>query len=147
VDFTVVTFRPYRPSGSRQTLIDKWEFDRGKEALATQRAWKNTGSPPDLASSGGHEVYFENSKVFPFNLILKHFPLRSPKQARRKIFRDRGKRAAKERRSLGFHTHYASFRIWHRFLWGEHRLLAWDENIAVEYMPEMTTRAGIRQSE
>lgn len=36
-------------------------------------AWKNTGQEIDLCSSGGHQVKFENIRIFERNFILRHY--------------------------------------------------------------------------
>ena len=36
-------------------------------------AWKNTGQPVDLVSSGGHRVQFPGLRVYPDNFIMCHY--------------------------------------------------------------------------
>jgi glycosyltransferase involved in cell wall biosynthesis len=42
-------------------------------AFRQVKAWKNTGRPVDLVSSGGHNVKFKGRRIFPVNFILRHY--------------------------------------------------------------------------
>ena len=37
------------------------------------RAWKNMGSPVDLASSGGHNVHFSDRRIHPESFVMRHY--------------------------------------------------------------------------
>jgi glycosyltransferase involved in cell wall biosynthesis len=47
-------------------------------------AWKNTGRPVDLVSSGGHSVKFKGRRIFPVNFIMRHYIALSREHAIRK---------------------------------------------------------------
>jgi len=42
-------------------------------AMHRVNAWKNTGQPVDLVSSGGHQVKFSGRQIFPHNFVLRHY--------------------------------------------------------------------------
>jgi hypothetical protein len=67
---------------------------------------RDPGAPGELAWSGGHDVLFAGRAVFPYNFLLKHFPIRSVEQGQRKIFQERLPRYAIEERLQGWHSHY-----------------------------------------
>lgn len=143
IDFTLINFRPSKKSTFGRVSLDNWEFGNRPAASRIERAWKNSSQLVDLATSGGHVVGISNRKVFPINLLLRHFPLRNPRQSRKKIFADRIPRFLEERKSLGFHTQYDSFSKQSSFFWSQDDLQPWNSDCAVEWIPEFTTRAGI----
>ncbi len=67
---------------------------------------RDPGAPGEIASSGGHEVVFAGRAVFPYNFLVKHFPIRSVEQGRRKIFQERLPRYSVDERLQGWHSHY-----------------------------------------
>ena len=141
IDFTVLNFRPYTNEG--QIYLDRWEFGLTPGLKIVERAFKKQRTKVDLASSGGHVVNMPNRKVFPINLILQHFPLRSPEQARKKIFLERNPRTQKEQKKYGFHTHYTNFSVSDDFLWDELALNSWDNDTITRWMAEFTTKFGL----
>jgi glycosyltransferase involved in cell wall biosynthesis len=143
IDLTLVDFRPYKSTMSGALKLDKWEFGLRPGAVSIERAFKINSGDIDLASAGGHKVGMAHPKPFPINLVLRHYPLRSPQHARKKIFRDRRPRFREERRKFGFHVQYDSFYRWSRFLWKEKNLFEWNQDTVQEWMPEFTTRAGL----
>ena len=60
----------------------------------------------DLASTGSHEVSFADRKVFPFNFLMRHYPIRSVEQGLRKINQDRLPRYPADERLQDWHGHY-----------------------------------------
>lgn len=61
----------------------------------------------DIASSGRHTVQFANRRPFPYNFLLKHYPIRSVEQGLRKINRDRLPRYRVDERLRDWHYHYS----------------------------------------
>jgi hypothetical protein len=59
----------------------------------------------DLASSGGHRVRFPGLNICPERLLLKHYPLRSNEQAKRKL-KERRERWTESDRARGWHVQY-----------------------------------------
>ena len=72
------------------------------------RCWKKTAAPVDLVASGGHEVRFEDRRVFPVRFILRHYPIRSHAHGQRKVFAERRPRFVEEERAKGWHLQYDS---------------------------------------
>lgn len=64
-------------------------------------AWKNTGNKVDLASSGGHSVFFLGRKIFPAKFVLRHYIILSAEHARQKYGSRLFSRAEVE--DLGWH--------------------------------------------
>lgn len=79
------------------------------------KAWKNVARV-DLRSSAGHEARFAGRAVFPYNFLLKHYPIRSQHHGEQKILRDRQARWNPEERAKGWHTHYDHVRRGHTFV-------------------------------
>lgn len=74
--------------------------------LTHVKAWKVLpGVRVDLATSGGHDVQFPGRVVAPERLILKHYPLRGPAQAARKLA-DYARRWDPAERARGWHAQY-----------------------------------------
>jgi hypothetical protein len=65
----------------------------------------------NLSSSGGHIAKYRDgptSKVFPYNFILRHYPIRSQEHGARKIFKERQGRWNETERKKKWHTQYNS---------------------------------------
>jgi hypothetical protein len=67
--------------------------------------WQTPGVRVDLAGSGGHNVNFPGKRVCPTGVMMKHYPLRSPEQAARKIASRRERWSIAER-DMGWHVQY-----------------------------------------
>jgi hypothetical protein len=121
VDFTVCQFRPVdaelSPTLSLERQIRNFEYSRAIGHFSQIRVWRQGTERVDLASSGGHEAQFSGRKIFPYKFLLKHYPLRSAEQARRKIFVERRPRYAPAEREFGWHIHYDEFEADQRFVW------------------------------
>lgn len=143
IDFTLIELRPTLTSGLIE--LNHWEFVSRPGAKNMQRAWKNLGTRPDLKNSGGHTVA-THSKIFPINFLLTHLPLRSPNQARKKIFKDRITRFQTEKMDRGWHTQYDSYVETDDFVWNSNQLLPPVTSKQKEFLPEVLTRSGINFS-
>ncbi|MEX0644824.1 MAG: glycosyltransferase family 2 protein [Parvularculaceae bacterium] len=130
LDFTVLDFRflQTRPDfdGRFESQLTHFEFGRRPGHLKQIKAWKNSKPLVNLADSGGHSAEFPGRRIYPLKFLLKHYPLRSRDQAKRKIFRDRERRIAKERALHGWHAHYDAI-IEQGSIpeWYEHNLTPW----------------------
>ncbi len=127
VDFTVLDFRPTDDSfdGTQdlEACLPLFEFGRRPGHFEQQRAWRQPRTPVNLADSGGHVVEFDGKAVYPYKFLLKHYPIRSQRQAEAKVFRDRKPRFAEERSRRGWHSQYEGLEPGARFLWGPATLL------------------------
>jgi glycosyltransferase involved in cell wall biosynthesis len=92
------------------------------------KAWKRTEYRVDLVSSGGHIAKFPNARIYPESFVLKHYPLRSTEQARRKIALERVGRYDPDERRLGWHTHYDRLFESKQWLADRNELTLWSED-------------------
>jgi hypothetical protein len=108
------------------------------------KVWRQGAGRVDLASSGGHQAEFSGRRIFPYNFLLKHYPLRSPEQARRKIFVERRPRYAPHEREIGWHIHYDELNADHRFIWNAAELIDFEAPATRRaYLLESIARLGI----
>ncbi|MEH3147949.1 MAG: methyltransferase domain-containing protein [Methylobacterium frigidaeris] len=148
IDFTVVNFPFIRGQAPRPFSPDHYrffDFGRDPSHLRQIKGWKNTGQAVDLASTGGHVAQFRGQRVFPLKFLNRHYPLRSPEQAMRKVFRDRLPRIEKERSELRWHTHYDTYEALKVIEpWRRQELTNFDPNVfEAEYLVERLTGIGI----
>ena len=153
VDFTVADFRFLATDAPGVASVEerlRWfEFGRRPGHFVQIKAWRQV---PDeryqLASSGGHEIYFPGRRVFPLKFLIKHYPLRSDDQAQRKIHRDRLPRVAGERAELGWHTQYDRYADGAIPRWTRSALTAWNDQLfAAEFLVERLSGIGIAREE
>lgn len=122
VDHTVWEYHPVDnaftgPGDDLEQTMRHWSPPQVGANRTQIKAWRSPGVEVDLAASGGHEVAFEGRRVFPYNFLLKHYPIRSQSHGERKVLVDRKPRfSASERRRL-WHRHYDHIRAGHDFLW------------------------------
>ncbi len=76
------------------------------------------------------------------NLVLRHYPLRSDIQARKKIA-ERRQRTVRDREERGWHTQYDAVEGIQDFPWLAEDLYLWTDSSLREWMPELATRAGL----
>lgn len=147
INHTVIEFRPVQgeigvTDGSDPAECLLW-WEEDAENHAQVKAWKNVGQAVNLAATGGHEIRFAGRRIFPYRFLLRHYPLRSPDHARRKIFMDRGARWNRKERSKGWHDHYDNFDRDEEFLWSKDDLHHWDpEEFHREFLVERLMSVG-----
>lgn len=132
VDHSVVDFRPVQDGFNKdkdpEEYFKYFEFGKRPGHFSQVKAWKNIeGIDFDLSSSGGHAVSFEDIKIFPYKFLLKHYPLRSLKHMKKKIYKERLPRFENEKKELGWHTHYD------KYLGKENDLKLWEEKDLDEF--------------
>jgi len=150
VDHTVIDFRPIVEGFFRGTdpmdFFRFFEFGRRPGHFSQIRSWRRDGaSSPMLGTSGGHEATFSGRRVFPLKFLNRHYPLRSPHQAREKM-QDRLRRIHKEKAEKGWHTHWESLQeqIAPTFLWKVHDLLPYNPNhFEAEFIVERLSGLGL----
>lgn len=86
-----------------------------ESGLEHVRAWR-VGGLVDLAATGGHEARFMNRRIAAEVFQLKHYPLRSIDQARRKILIDRIPRYAPSERAKRWHVQYDDLSVTHQWI-------------------------------
>lgn len=144
LDCTLLDFRPI--TEKQLELPTMFQFAQRPGAQQLQRGWRNRRSRVGLADTGGHALTVP-TRIFPFNLVLRHYPLRSREQAIRKLTIDRGDRLQKERLEKNWHVHYDNYNAEHRFIWDSKALAHWDWDSTREYCVEFSTRVGISFSD
>ncbi|WP_288842463.1 methyltransferase domain-containing protein [uncultured Deefgea sp.] len=113
IDFTVFNFRfingqVFKANYQDNMVYMDLSYTAGYERQV--KAWRQYKDVKvDLEYEGGHDVQFEGRRVFPLKFLNKHYPLRNPEQAARKIFVDRKPRMLKERQEFGRHQQYDAY--------------------------------------
>ena len=148
VDFTVCDFRPtdgrFSAGIDPEQQIRHFEFGTRPDLFDQVKAWRQGKDRVDLASHAGHQVLFPGRRVFPYKFILKHYPMRSPAQAWRKVFIERRGRFSPRLRARGWHIHYDSVRTDDPFIWKAADLIEFDEHTTrTTYLTELIAGVGI----
>ena len=152
IDFTLINFRYVKDDNnySHKSLIERlryWNFGEQSGDFKQTKGWKYFGQSVNLNYSGGHNVNFEGRKVYPFKFLTRHYPLRSPEQARQKLFRDRFPRFRSERQKLGWHNHYDYITEKQLEGWDQRYLFPWHPlGFSTEYLVERISCIGISPS-
>jgi hypothetical protein len=127
IDFTVCGFRPvddgFAPGRGLERHIHHFEFSAEPAYFNQIKAWRQPSKAVELVHTAGHEAYFPERRIFPYKFLLKHYPLRSPSQARRKIFFERRPRFAPKEREAGWHYHYDAFDKNDSYIWNAAELI------------------------
>lgn len=91
--------------------------------IPNAKAWKNIGRV-DAVTHGGHLVQFKGRRQCPERWVMKHYPFRTPEQARAKI-ETRLKRRCHEEHRKGWGVHYDVFKPGFNFCWDAGKLREW----------------------
>jgi 2-polyprenyl-3-methyl-5-hydroxy-6-metoxy-1,4-benzoquinol methylase len=151
VDHTVVDFRPlgdsWREGADPSDAFEWFEFGQHRAHLLQVKAWRNDGQAVGLPESAGHmATAFEGARVFPYKFLLRHYSLRSPEHARRKVFAERRNRVAQGEHASGWHTHYDDFSDDTSFLWPQAGLHRFEPGIfPAQFFVERLSGVGIHR--
>jgi hypothetical protein len=153
IDFTVLDFHfvDGAPAGqdasSWEDALRFFELPGRPGHFLQVKAWKRLDAVDvDLASTGGHDATFPGRRVYPLKFLVKHYPLRSPEQAARKVFEDRKPRLSAGR-VLGWHVHYDRYRTPDDLRWRRSALHAWgDHRFDTEFLVERLSGIGIERA-
>lgn len=120
IDFRTIEFRP-TDDAFRQGDDPKAYFQFMEEGSFVDRVqrkcWKAGVGPVALAETGGHDVSFEDRRVFPIRFLLRHYSVRGQTHGLRKVFSERRPRFVPSERERGWHVQYDAVRDeGHRFL-------------------------------
>lgn len=132
IDHSLVDFRPTSNSFNYNEDLKKFfkyfEFGRRPGHFAQIKAWKKISKVKyDLSTAGGHVIYFEGQRLFPYKFLLRHYPLRSLEHMRKKIFQDRLPRFETGKKEHGWHTHYD------KYIKKENKLKLWKADELTKY--------------
>lgn len=92
--------------------------------IPNRKLWKNVGRV--CLGGGGHEVMFPGMRVYPQKFTMKHYPFRTPQQAKAKI-ETRLKRRRMEEHAQGWGVHYDQYAPGFDFCWDPAKLLCWKD--------------------
>jgi len=92
--------------------------------IPNRKLWKNVGRVQ--LAGGGHEVTFPGMRIYPHRFTMKHYPFRTPEQARRKI-ETRLSRRRMEEHAKGWGVHYDQYPPGFDFCWDPAKLLYWQD--------------------
>jgi hypothetical protein len=148
IDFTVCEFRPVHDRFSAgldpERSIHHFELRTCIDHFHQVKAWRQGKDRVDLTGTGGHHAHFPGRRVFPYKFILKHYSLRHPAQARRKVFVERLGRYTPRLRAQRWHVQYDALRTDDRFLWNASELLEFDEKATRhDLLTELISGIGI----
>jgi len=107
------------------------------------KTWKKVDTI-DIKTSGGHTAKFKNPKPFPLKFLNKHYPLRGVEHARKKIFKERIPRFAKEKQEFGWHGHYDKYLQDVGLLTDKTSLLLWDSSTINKFYIPLFMECGLR---
>lgn len=109
IDFRLLDFVPTLEGFQRGDDLRK-AFTHFREPADYNRiqvkCWKKLATKVDLASSGGHDVFFAERRVFPVRFLLRHYPIRSQEHGEKKVLRERLPRYSVSLRARGWHVQY-----------------------------------------
>ena len=92
--------------------------------IPNRKLWKNVGRVQ--LAGGGHEVQFPGMRVYPQKFTMKHYPFRTPAQAKAKI-ETRLARRRMEEHAKGWGVHYDQYPPGFDFTWDPTKLLYWKD--------------------
>jgi len=137
VNFQVYHFMPVdnNYAGNPEQHFRYYTLGHGDCQMRQVKAWKRSGYRVDLASTGGHFAKFPGVVVSPEFFILKHYPLRSAKQAERKVLVERMGRYDPQERAKKWHVQYNDLAISRQWLSRPEDLNEWQETVPPPVLP------------
>lgn len=131
IENTVIDFKLTQNSSKNIFMSDTY-FDFRDRREAQRKTWKKS-EVIELKKSGGHIAKIENPKIFPLNILNRHYPFRNISQARKKVFVDRKPRFAKEKEEFRWHIHYDDIVKDEDLLSDKSKLILWEDRVRVNY--------------
>ena len=147
INFKIYDFKPtddcFVPGEDVRDFLKYYDNDIAEYNQVQVKAWKYAGQDFNLWESGGHDVKFQNRKIFPFPFILRHYAIRSQQHGESKIFRDRKPRFDKEERASAWHTQYDDIEsAEHSFLKKKLELVLFDRKQACAEIMNSKTKSN-----
>jgi glycosyltransferase involved in cell wall biosynthesis len=109
IDFRVVNFPPIDDGfkrGDDPRAYFKFYEDAAEFDKTQLKCWKTGGKAVSLQPLGGHEASFEGRRIFPFQFLLRHYPIRGQRHGVKKVFGERKGRFLASERAKGWHVQY-----------------------------------------
>jgi glycosyltransferase involved in cell wall biosynthesis len=120
-----------------------FEFSKHSGHFHQRRAWRQCGQHVSLTPSAGHDVQFEQRRVYPYKFLLKHYPIRSRAHGERKVLQERAQRWNPDERAQGWHQQYDDVRR-EEFTRDAGSLLRFEpKTFARDYLIERLSGAGV----
>jgi glycosyltransferase involved in cell wall biosynthesis len=142
VDHTVLKFLPidndYEDGTSFERYFDFFRFVFQQDFQI--KMWKNDGKP--VALGHGHRASFAGRRVYPYNFIYNHYPVRSQQHGERKIFSERKPRMDAEELAAGWHRHYDRIVPEQNFVEDPAELTRFDDAYYEEFLVERLAGIG-----
>lgn len=152
INHEVLDFRPVQDEPLVETGADPteallwWQHVMHPGNWLQVKGWQNSAQQVHLSASGGHEVQFPGRLIFPYRFLLRHYPLRSPEHARRKVFLERRSRWNQEERARGWHVQYDDATEQDTFVWPRDGFHRWDPHTFFgEFLAERLAGIGVTQ--
>ena len=112
-------------SSSRISLEAHFQYYDETDCISripNRKLWKNVGRV--TLAGGGHEVTFPGMRVYPHEFVMKHYPFRTPAQAKAKL-ETRLARRCNEEHDKGWGVHYDQYPPGFDFCWDPAKLKFW----------------------
>lgn len=148
IEFAVINFYPtdsvdYPDQADPEQHFKYFAFGDLNSLTNPQiKAWKSQPKGVDLSTLGGHNVYFEGRRIYPYKFLLRHYSIRSQSHGERKIFRDRKPRIQKEQEEKNWHIQHNNYQLGYRFYRDSDSLYLFDETFYTNFFTERLT--GLR---
>ncbi len=148
IDYTVFNFSPTEDGYDKGTdPVSFFRYGRfGNESwhFLQLKTWRNN-SDAEIAESGGHLVEFPGRKIYPIKFLLGHYSLRSSKQAKRKIFKDRRPRFIETELNKGWHVQYNNSKDRQSFIVSSRGLVDYKDRFNEKYLLQRVSGVGLKQ--
>ncbi len=110
INFLIYDFKPtdnqFEPGADVRNYLKYYSSPKLAYDEVQLKCWKYEGQDFNLWETGGHEVRFEQRKIYPVPFILRHYPIRSQAHGLNKIFNERKNRWDEEERKAKWHAQY-----------------------------------------
>jgi len=152
INHTLIEFHPidnsFVPGSDFASHFNYFEFGKHPEDFIRTNIWKNLGHCISLADSGGHDVRFEQRRIYPYNFLIKHYRIRSQSHGEKKVLKERKARWNPLEKAKGWHKHYDEIGESHSFLRSPFELEIFDENVFNrKYLIERLSGMGVIRAE
>lgn len=108
IDFTVIDHPPvsdgFVSGDDVARALPAFHFGVRPGHFKQVKAWRPNGRVARMG--GGHDIMIPGRRLFPFNFLVHHYPVRSQMHGRQKVLRDRRGRWSPDERARGWHRHY-----------------------------------------
>lgn len=149
VDFTVVDHPPtddsFQPGDDVVKAFPWYRFGDRRGHFRQIKAWQAPGQVVDMGP--GHNIKFPGRRLFPFNFIVCHYPVRSQAHGERKVLVERRPRWDPSELREGWHRHYNDVTETTRFNVDPSELDYFDhERLMVDKLGTVVARLGLEPS-